>query len=179
LRPGRVKWSSQFSVEEREKLQDLYSLPEIFVRMGFSTAADQRNAITQRNGTTIGSYGPRALVQRYIPGSALITEGNEKVSTSGGIGQQLIMTKADELHKRIQDAEEERNRNYRLGLIRELHDPMPAWMLRGYENGERELEGDEDYAMESADEDLQLLSKDTADLSSFAKIDCSGMSVYD
>jgi hypothetical protein len=166
-------------VEERQKLQDRYSLPEIFVRMGFSTAVDQWNAITKRNRMTIGSYGPRVLVQRYIPGSALLTEGNENVSSSGGVGQQSIMTKADKLHKKIQDAEEERNRNYRLGLIRELHDPMPDWMIQGYEQGARELEGEEDYAMESEEEDLQLGSKNTPDRGSFAKIDCSGMSVYD
>lgn len=60
-------WSSQFSLEERQKLQDRYSLPEKFFMMSFSSFEHQRNAITQRNRKQAGFGGPRLLVQQHFP----------------------------------------------------------------------------------------------------------------
>lgn len=67
FKPSRVKWSSQFSLEERQKLQDSYSLPEKFFMMSFSSSEDQRNAITQRNRKQAGFSGPKLLVQQCFP----------------------------------------------------------------------------------------------------------------
>lgn len=177
--PGRVKWSSQFSIEERRELQDRYSLPDIFVRMSFSTVLDQMNAITQRNRRPIGLGGPILSVQRYVPGSALLTEGNENVLRSGDIQQRLVSSKADKFHQMIQDEEEQRNCMYRLGILPERQGHMPGRIELRDEHTEGEIKWTGDYTSQSSEEDLQLASEEVADLGSFSKIDCSGMSLYD
>ena len=90
-------------------MKDRYSLPEIFCRMGFSTVEDQRNAIIQQNGKTLGFKGPRLLVQRYVSETGVLVGGDSKSNVSfGDVGQRFLKSKADTLHKKIQLEEEER-----------------------------------------------------------------------
>jgi len=42
LKPISYEWASQFTSEERQRLQDRYTLPPEFVRISFGTAQKQR-----------------------------------------------------------------------------------------------------------------------------------------
>jgi hypothetical protein len=132
FKPVTIRWSSQFSAEERETLEDQYSLPKNFFRMNFSTIADQRMAITKINGKKACFRGPRLLVQRYIAGR--IEDGT--MVPGGGTASESITSRAEEFHRKIQDEEMERNRNYRLGNAPEETRTLAKWMREKDEDTE-------------------------------------------
>lgn len=176
--PGRVKWSLQFPLEERQKLQDRYSLPNKFFRMSFSTAEDQRNAITQRNRKEVGFKGSRLLVQLYFPETeqpARNSDGNIVGFVS--IAQPPNESKADVFHK-TQSEEEERNHNSRLAFVSEENNDAREWMKEPGENRDLAIGRDEDQ--NETIHDLPRLVRDGEEKSlRFEKIDSSGLSIYD
>jgi hypothetical protein len=110
------EWSSQFSKEEREKLEDRYSLPTDFVRIAFSTVENQRNAIVGKNRKRLGYKGPALLVQRYIAEkSSLSAMKDGSVVLGADTLHERITTKAEEFHRKKQCEEELRNRSIRFG----------------------------------------------------------------
>lgn len=159
--PGRVKWSTQFSEDERQKLQDRYSLPEAFCRISFSTAEDQRNAITRRNRKAVGFKGPKLLVQRYIPQDEPPTVSDDSSTIQfEDKGRLLLNSKAETFHRKMQSKEEERNRNHRLEV--EGCTIIAGLMRVGAKERDMDIEWDDDEERDP-----------------FERVDSSGMSFYD
>lgn len=115
FKPVTIRFSGQFSAQERETLRDQYSLPQTFFRMDFSNIEDQNKAISKVDGKRVGYKGPELRVQRYIA-------GNLEDSTTvpcGGTVNPLTTSRAKGFHTSIQGEEMEPNRSYRLENVPE------------------------------------------------------------
>jgi hypothetical protein len=127
--PVYIKWSSQLSTEERERSKDRYSLTDNFVMLGFARVEDQREAIIRQNRKQIGFRGPRLSVQRYIAGTESSAGIQDKSTVLFGVmSPDRIMTKAEQFHRKIQDEEEQRNRDYRSGIVTGETNQVEKWM---------------------------------------------------
>lgn len=173
--PVKVKWGSQFSIEERQNLQDRYSLPETFLRMSFATISNQRDAITKMNGKHAGYRGPRLLVQRYIPEAGPAVKSNDgSMIRDEDKAQSFLVSKAEMFHRKIQSEEEQRNRNCRLGIAIEGSDNMS--MVR---DRDMDIYWDGDDESDYKNERSQLTDDEEKEISYLERIDSSGMSFYD
>jgi hypothetical protein len=104
-------------------------LTDNFVMLGFSRVEDQRHAIIRRNRKQIGFRGPRFLVQRYIADTESPVGIQDKSTVLfGDMPSDCIMTKAEQFHRKTQDEEEKRNRDYRLGIVTGQINQVARWM---------------------------------------------------
>jgi hypothetical protein len=147
--------------------------------MSFSTALEQRNAITQRNRKGIGFKGAKLLVQQYFPETEAAGNNDEHTVGSENIVQHLTRSKAYDFHRKIQKEEEERNRHSRLAIASAENDAMMDWINGLGEDRGLGKEWNGHNENDAINKFSHLVRNGKEESLHFEKIDSSGLSIYD
>lgn len=177
--PIIMKWSTQFSTAEKQKLQEVYNLPEHFVKIIFSREQDHRDAITQKNRKAIGFKGAKLLVQKYYPEANSRNPDQKGNYASFEVAGQLYPTKlANGILCKSQGEGKESSYTYMSGTESEQKDLIVDYSKKQV-NDEIEQQLTNDYESEGVDGARQGGWEPQHKKRSFEKVDCSGMCIYD
>jgi len=119
------------------------------------------------------------LVQQYFPETEAAGNNDEHTVGSENIVQPLTRSKAYDFHRKVQNEEEERNRNSRLAIASAENDAMMDWISDSGEDRHLGKEWNGHVPNDAINNFSRLVRNGKEESLHFEKIDSSGLSIYD